>query len=121
MAKILVIDDDATHVELLKESLQSEGFAIIKGYDGDMAQELASAHAPNLIIMDVNMPVCDGIEALHGLRECEGTSNIPVIFLTSVPSETLSPEIDFAAQVKCLKKPVDLAELYSTVRYFLHD
>ena len=118
-SKILVVDDDEALVELIRESLQSEGFTVMKGYNGRMALSLAQSFSPQLIIMDVNMPVQDGLEALRALRERDATYDIPVIFLTAVASKVIYPAVETTPRVTYLKKPVDLQELHSMVRYFL--
>jgi DNA-binding response OmpR family regulator len=60
MATIVVIDDDRPFAQLLEESLAAEGYRVFKGFDGQMAMRLAKTEHPDLIIMDVNMPLRNG-------------------------------------------------------------
>ncbi|HVO33117.1 MAG TPA: response regulator, partial [Elusimicrobiota bacterium] len=58
---ILVVDDDLTIVQLLKAHLEEEGYVVLAGFDGQMALQLAQTRKPNLIVMDVNMPMTSGV------------------------------------------------------------
>ena len=91
-ALILVIDDDVSIVNLLKENLESEGYAVMSAYDGQSALELASARRPNLVVIDMNMPGLSGLDTVTLLRAQDATRVIPVILLTgesarAVPSQ----------------------------------
>ncbi len=67
-ATVLVIDDDPSIVHLLKEDLEAEGYNVLQGYDGQMALQIAQSAKPQLIVMDVNMPMINGLKALEHLR-----------------------------------------------------
>ena len=116
---ILVIDDDPTLVHLLKENLESEGYRVYEGYDGQMALQMARKNHPNLIIMDVNMPMINGLKALEFLRSLEETKAIPIIFLTGEASDNVFPLLENAPRVAHLKKPIDLEHLNSMVRTYI--
>ena len=116
---VLVIDDDPSIVHLLKEDLESEGYRVYEGYDGQMALQLARKNRPSLIIMDVNMPVINGLKALEFLRGLEETKTIPIIFLTGEASDNVFPSLESAPRVAHLKKPIDLEHLNSMVRAYI--
>jgi len=116
---ILVIDDDPAIVHLLKENLEIEGYNVLEGFDGQMALHLARERRPNLIIMDVNMPVTNGLKALEFLRGAQETSAIPILFLSGESSANVFPALENAPRVAHLKKPIDLEHLNSMVRDFL--
>ena len=116
---ILVIDDDAAIVHLLKEDLEAEGYFVLEGYDGQMALQLARKNRPHLIIMDVNMPMVNGLKALEYLRSLEETKSIPIIFLTGEVSDRVFPNLETAPRVAHLKKPIDLDHLNSMVRAYI--
>ena len=80
--KILVVDDELFFREILKDALKDR-FDIIEGENGHEAISLASAHKPNMIIMDVEMPFKDGVAACKALKEDRGTRNIPILLFTS--------------------------------------
>ena len=119
--KILVIDDDHYLVELLKSNFEGLGFAVLSGYDGQMAIYLAKTEKPHLIVMDVNMPMTSGLKALEFLRKVPETAKIPVIFLTGANSNTVYPAIEASSpgSPMYIKKPLDLEHLNSMVTQFL--
>lgn len=81
--KILIVDDDATNRTLYKILLQQAGYEIIEAENGEEAIDLAMQEIPDLILMDIQMPVLDGISALKVIRANENTKDIPVIAVTS--------------------------------------
>ena len=118
-ATIVVIDDDASIVHLLKENLVQMGYRVVEGYDGQAALQLAKTVKPHLIILDVNMPMINGLKALEFLRSREDTRNIPILFLTGETSSKIAPTLATAPRVAHVKKPIDLDDLNSIVRQLL--
>jgi CheY-like chemotaxis protein len=116
---VLVVDDDHYLVNLMKENFELEGYQVITGFDGRMAVELAMTQRPDLIVLDINMPLTNGLDALTHIRKAPETRQIPVIFTTGIQSKTLYPVIDRHPRVSYVKKPVDLEQLNSMVRQFL--
>lgn len=80
MNKIVLIDDDVELVDMMKEYLQQEGFDVTVGHDGLTAEQYVLAGQFDLMILDVMMPVQDGIQTLRNIR---ANSSIPVIMLTA--------------------------------------
>ena len=80
-ARILVVDDEPNIVELLSASLRFAGFEVRTAADGQEALEVVRAFSPDLLVLDVMMPVMDGLEVLRSLRA--GGSRTPVVFLTA--------------------------------------
>ena len=112
--KILVVDDEFFFRRVLKDALKDQ-YDILEGKNGDEAISLASAQKPNLIIMDVEMPVKDGIDACRILKENAETRKIPVILFTS-----LSKKEDIARGLKVgaddyITKPMCLPEILARV------
>ena len=116
---VLVIDDDPSIVHLLKEDLELEGYKVLEGYDGQMALQLARSSRPQLIILDVNMPLLNGLKALQYLRELKETQSIPVLFLSGEASGNVAPTLAAAPRVAHVKKPIDLDDLNSLVRQMI--
>src|SRR6185295_3630870 len=110
-AIILVIDDDATIVHLLKEFLEVEGFKVVEGYDGDSALRLAAQMRPNLIIIDLNLPGTDGLAIVESIRTNPSLAKIPAIFLTGESSKRVLPRLQHLPAVTHLEKPVELDRL----------
>ena len=79
LPKVLVVDDEQDILELIRHSLAKEGFEVHIAANGAQAVEQAKKVKPEIIIMDVMMPVMDGMEACRQLKEIPETKNIPVI------------------------------------------
>ena len=82
-AKVLVIDDEAPIRLLCRVNLEAEGMEVIEAQDGTVGVELARSESPDVILLDVMMPGMDGWEVLQALQAGEGTSEIPIVFLTA--------------------------------------
>jgi two-component system alkaline phosphatase synthesis response regulator PhoP len=80
---ILAVDDEPHILKLVSFSLKSGGFDVIEASDGLSAIEIAEAEQPDLILMDVMMPVLDGYEACRRLKDNPLTKDIPVVMLTA--------------------------------------
>jgi two-component system, OmpR family, alkaline phosphatase synthesis response regulator PhoP len=87
MQKILVVEDTKEIASLVKFKLLSAGFEVTVAEDGKMGLELAGTIKPDLIIMDVMMPVMNGLESLMNLKKDHHLRNIPVILLTAQSTE----------------------------------
>jgi len=85
MNRILVCDDEKDIVNALKIYLTSEGYEVLCAYNGNEAVEILKKESIQLVLLDVMMPICDGISALSQIREF---SNVPVIFLTAKGEDT---------------------------------
>jgi two-component system cell cycle response regulator len=118
-ARILVVDDDPALVHLLRGSLEDEGYRVCVGYDGQMAVQLARQQLPDLIVLDVTMPMLNGLKVFQYLRELPETRRIPVIFLSGELSKDVYPIIEASPRVAHVKKPMDLEQLQSLIRQFL--
>lgn len=81
--KILVVDDEVYILHILDFSLGAEGFEVISANNGELAVEKAKREKPNLIVLDIMMPVLDGYETCRRLKRESDTKDIPVILLTA--------------------------------------
>lgn len=82
--RVLVVDDDVTSAALLEAMLTTAGMEVVIAEDGAIGRRLAGAAKPDVIIMDINMPGENGIEACRKLKQDASTDDIPVIFVTAV-------------------------------------
>lgn len=87
MPKILVVDDELDILEIIRHALNKEGFEVHIAANGFQAIEQTRKIKPDLILMDVMMPVMDGMEACRQLKEDPDTKNIPIVFLTARSEE----------------------------------
>ena len=120
MAKLaLIVEDEPKNMTLLRDLLQVSGYSTIEATNGKQGVELAKASKPDLILMDIQMPVMDGLEATRILKADTTTSNIPVLALTSY---AMKGDEERILEVGCdgyLAKPFDIQELLKTVAEYL--
>jgi two-component system cell cycle response regulator DivK len=83
MAKILLVEDNEMNRDMLSRRLIRSGFEVVMAIDGEQAVALAQSELPDLILMDMSLPVIDGWEATRRVKAAEVTSNIPIIALTA--------------------------------------
>lgn len=81
--KILVVDDEVYILHILDFSLGAEGFQVVSASNGELAIEKAKQEKPDLIVLDIMMPVLDGYETCRRLKRDSETKDIPVILLTA--------------------------------------
>ncbi|WP_026895205.1 winged helix-turn-helix domain-containing protein [Clostridiisalibacter paucivorans] len=86
--RILVVDDEEHIVELIKFNLEKNGYKVLVAYDGEEALKKAEKEIPNLIVLDLMLPVIDGIDVCKKLKMSEKTLDIPIIMLTAKGEET---------------------------------
>jgi two-component system cell cycle response regulator DivK len=121
MTRLLYVEDNDDNVYMLKMRLELEEFEVLVAEDGAKGCEMATAELPDLILMDLEMPVVDGWEATRRLKSNPQTRAIPIIGLSA---HALASERDKAMAAGCDDfdtKPVDFDRLLSTVRRLLAD
>lgn len=88
--KILIVDDEAPLLKVLSEKLVREGFLTVEAKNGEQGLKVAIAERPDLILLDLVMPVMDGMEMMHQLREHdEWGKNVPIILLSNLASNDI--------------------------------
>lgn len=83
MTKILLVEDNEMNRDMLSRRLARKGYQVVLAVDGLNGVEMAAAHAPDLVLMDMSLPVLDGWEATRRLKAAPATRHIPVIALTA--------------------------------------
>ena len=122
---ILIIDDDIDLVEILRITLESEGFRVLDAQSGERGIAVAQAESPDLILLDVMMSQVDeGFQTAYALRQDERTLEIPILMLTAVTDRTgfdFDParDKDFLPVDEFLEKPVSPRQLVDLVRKHL--
>ncbi len=114
--RILIADDEHDIRAVLRTRLELEGFTVIEACDGAEAVRLAQAETPDLIVLDVMMPVFDGVEVCNRLRASFTTRNIPVIMVTARAGREDKMSGLAKGANDYVTKPFDLAELTQRVR-----
>lgn len=113
---LLLVDDNSDNVELLDEVLKERGFRILTALSGQDAITLAAGQQPDLILLDIAMPVMDGLEVLNILKADEKTSKIPVIFVTGiVENNRILQAIQSGAVLDYISKPIIITELLDKI------
>jgi two-component system, cell cycle response regulator DivK len=113
--RILVVEDNEKSMKLFRDVLQAKGYSTLEASTGEHAVELALQHIPTLVLMDVQLPGIDGVEALARLRRDARTASIPVLALTAQAMHGDRERFLDAGFADYLSKPVDVAELLRTV------
>lgn len=83
MARILVVEDNEMNLDMLSRRLQKRGHEVLIATDGATGVDLAHSSAPNLILMDMSLPIMDGWEATRRIKGSTETNHIPIIALTA--------------------------------------
>jgi CheY-like chemotaxis protein len=115
MARILLVEDNEMNRDSLSRLLQRRGYEVTCAVDGLLAVEMASRELPDLILMDVGLPIIDGYEATRRIKANPATRNIPVIALTA---QAMSSDRALAVNAGCDDydtKPVDLQRLLGKI------
>jgi two-component system cell cycle response regulator DivK len=113
---VLVVEDNDKNMKLFRDVLQATGYRTLEAGSGEQAVELAGEHLPDLVLMDVQLPGIDGVEALGRLRADERTSSIPVLALTALAMRGDRERFLEAGFDDYMSKPVDVMELIKCVK-----
>jgi two-component system cell cycle response regulator DivK len=115
-ARVLVVEDNEKNMKLFRDVLGATGYRTLEATTGAQAVELATEDAPDLVLMDIQLPDFDGIEALRRLRADERTAAIPVLALTAQAMHGDRERFLEAGFDGYLAKPVNVVELLETVK-----
>ena len=116
MPKILLIEDNEMNRDMLSRRLQRKGHEVLIAVDGIQGVELAQSHNPDLILMDMSLPVLDGWEATQQLKGLPETSSIPIIALTA---HAMAGDREKCLEVGCDDydtKPVEFSRLLGKIQ-----
>lgn len=116
---ILIVEDEPKNMTLLRDLLNVSGYTTIDATDGKQSVELAKAKKPDLILMDIQMPAMDGLEATRILKADATTSNIPVLAVTSYAMKGDEDKIFKAGCNGYIAKPYNIQELLKEVAKYL--
>ena len=114
--QVLVVEDNERNMKLFRDVLESSGYRTLEATTGERAVELVVEHRPDLVLMDIQLPGIDGVEALGRLRAEERTASVPVLALTAQAMDGDRERFLAAGFDGYLSKPVDIADFIATVR-----
>jgi two-component system, cell cycle response regulator DivK len=115
MAKILLVEDNEMNRDMLTRRLLRNGHTVIVAVDGEQGVDMASSEAPDIVLMDMSLPVLDGWSATRRLRAEPATRDIPIIALTA---HAMSGDREKALEAGCNDydtKPVDMPRLLGKI------
>jgi DNA-binding response OmpR family regulator len=119
-AKVLVVDDDRSALDIMTRLLEKEGFTAFAADSGPRALEIAATQQVEVILLDVMMPIMDGFQVCAELRAHERTRDIPVILVTAKDDmETRIAGMRLGVS-EFLAKPINKHDLFARVRAQLH-
>jgi two-component system cell cycle response regulator DivK len=119
MARILVAEDDAANMKLAVTVLENAGHDVLQAQDGAAVVALASAHLPDLVLMDIQMPGMDGFMALRRLREDARTARLKVAAFTALAMKGDDERLLAAGFDGYLVKPIRYKEFLASVERLL--
>lgn len=121
MPKILIVEDNEMNRDMLSRRLERRGFAVIMAVDGQQGVDMARSEKPDLILMDMSLPVMDGWAATQAIKADEALKVIPVIALTA---HAMAGDREKAIEAGCDDydtKPIELPRLLEKIGKFLPD
>ncbi len=120
MAKVLVVDDDPVILDVCADLLESEGYAVALAANGQQAINQLGAEAPDVVLMDIMMPVLNGVEACRRIKADPHTADIPVVLMSARTNlNRQNQELDTADAL--VAKPFDIDYLLNTIQELLNE
>ena len=121
MNKILLVEDNEMNRDMLSRRLMRKGYEVVMAVDGQQGVDMAKSEAPNLILMDLSLPVLDGWDATRQLKQSSETKHIPVIALTA---HAMTSDREKALEAGCDDfdtKPIEWNRLLEKMQQFLKE
>lgn len=119
MPKILLVDDEEMNRDFLQRRLQKRGYQVVTAIDGAEACARIGSERPDLVLMDVMMPVMDGLQATRAIRAAPETRDIPVIALTAMAMAGDREKVLEAGCNDYATKPIEFPELLEKMQALL--
>ena len=120
MSKILLVEDNEINRDMLSRRLIRKGYEVVMAFDGERAVEMALSEKPDLILMDMSLPVVDGWEATRRIKAAVATRSIPVIALTAHAMVGDREKYLAAGFNDYVAKPIlDMNILFSTIQRWI--
>lgn len=116
MTTILIVEDNEKNMKLARDILRAKGYAVLEAVNGLDGVKLALEHRPDLVLMDIQLPDINGIQAFERIRADAATARIPVVAFTASVTTGDRSRIGDAGFDAFLGKPIQLKEFLDTVR-----
>jgi two-component system cell cycle response regulator DivK len=121
MKLVLIVEDHEKNMKLARDVLQARGYATLEAVTGEEGVRLALERKPDLVLMDIQLPGINGVEAFRRIRADATTAHIPIAALTASVTPTDRSQITAAGFDAFLSKPINLKEFLDTVRRLTGD
>ena len=119
MAKILIVEDNEMNRDMLSRRLQRKGFEVVMAEDGQQGVYMSKSENPDVILMDLGLPVMDGWQATSSIKEDETTKDIPIIVLTAHAMAGDREKALDAGADEYDTKPIEFKRLLGKINDFL--
>ena len=119
MSKILIVEDNEMNRDMLSRRLERKGFEVVMAEDGAKGVDMSKSESPNLILMDLSLPVMDGWEATSTIKADDNTKNIPIIVLTAHAMAGDREKALEAGADEYDTKPIDFKRLLGKIKDFI--
>ena len=121
MAKILIVEDNELNRDMLSRRLMRKGFEVVMAEDGQKGVDMSISENPDLILMDLSLPIMDGWEATSTIKNAEETKDIPIIVLTAHAMAGDREKALEAGADEYDTKPIEFKRLLGKIKDFLND
>ncbi len=116
MKTILIVEDNEKNMKLARDILRAKGYAVLEAVTGEQGVQLALQQPPDLVLMDIQLPDINGIEAFGRIRANPATAGVPVVAFTASVTTGDRSRIGDAGFDAFLSKPIQLKEFLETIR-----
>ena len=121
MSKILIVEDNEMNRDMLSRRLMRKGFEIVMAEDGQKGVDMSKSEDPDLILMDLSLPIMDGWEATSTIKADAETNSIPIIVLTAHAMAGDREKALDAGADEYDTKPIEFKRLLGKIKEFLND
>ena len=118
---ILIVEDNELNMKLFNDLLEAHGYQTLQARNGVEAVELARAHHPNLILMDIQLPEVSGLQVTQWIKDDESLRSIPVVAITAFAMKGDEEKIRQGGCEAYLSKPISVVKFLETVRNYASD
>ena len=115
---ILIVEDNELNMKLFNDLLEAHGYQTLQARNGVEAVELARAHHPNLILMDIQLPEVSGLQVTQWIKDDESLRSIPVVAITAFAMKGDEEKIRQGGCEAYLSKPISVVKFLETVRNY---
>ena len=116
MSRILIVEDNDKNMKLARDLLQAKGYETLEAVNGEDGVRLGLEHVPDLVLMDIQLPDINGIEAFHRLRADPRTASVPIVAFTASVTAGDRSKITEAGFNGFLSKPINIKEFLAMVK-----